>query len=251
MEEEYFHELSICAIFRDDAKYLPEWIEFHQSQGVEHFYLYDNNSSDHPEKILKKYIKKGLVTLTGWDFEHEDQYQWNEIQIKAYMDCINKIRYSDKWCAFLDTDEFLYCPDKTPIPKVLEKYNDYSSVKVSWRCFGTSHIEKIPKHGKIIDYLVYRSNDDHPWNTFEKHILKPKYVYSCVNPHIFIFIFLDEYKMKKSEDLLRINHYWSRDMDFFYNVKIGRRLKWHSKFTDLENLESQMNSVYDPILKDF
>ena len=33
--------LSICAIYRDEAPYLVEWIEFHRLVGVEHFYLYD------------------------------------------------------------------------------------------------------------------------------------------------------------------------------------------------------------------
>lgn len=30
--------LAVCAIFRDEAPYLAEWIEFHRLVGVEHFY---------------------------------------------------------------------------------------------------------------------------------------------------------------------------------------------------------------------
>jgi hypothetical protein len=40
------HYLSICAIFKDEAPYLQEWIEFHRLLGVEKFYLYNNNSRD-------------------------------------------------------------------------------------------------------------------------------------------------------------------------------------------------------------
>ena len=36
------HYLAICAIYRDEAPYLREWIEFHRLVGVEHFFLYDN-----------------------------------------------------------------------------------------------------------------------------------------------------------------------------------------------------------------
>lgn len=32
--------LSIGAIFKDEARFLDEWIEFHLGIGVEHFYLY-------------------------------------------------------------------------------------------------------------------------------------------------------------------------------------------------------------------
>lgn len=38
--------LSIGAIFKDEAPYLAEWIEFHRLVGVEHFFLYDNLSTD-------------------------------------------------------------------------------------------------------------------------------------------------------------------------------------------------------------
>src|SRR5207253_5704404 len=140
------YELSICAIFKDDAKYLPEWIEFHENQGVEHFYLYDNGSTDNPESFLNPYIQKGLVEIIDWKFEHQDQSKWNGIQTLAYMDCIIRIRENDKWCAFLDTDEFLFSPITKDIRKILQDYEDYSCISVYWRCYGTSDIEKVPDH---------------------------------------------------------------------------------------------------------
>src|SRR5262249_4424977 len=38
--------LAVCAIFRDEARYLAEWVSFHRVQRVERFYLYDNRSAD-------------------------------------------------------------------------------------------------------------------------------------------------------------------------------------------------------------
>ena len=37
--------LAASTIYRDDAEYLPEWIEFHRLVGVERFFLYDNGST--------------------------------------------------------------------------------------------------------------------------------------------------------------------------------------------------------------
>ena len=37
---------SICAIFKDESLSIKEWIEYHKLIGVEHFYLYNNNSTD-------------------------------------------------------------------------------------------------------------------------------------------------------------------------------------------------------------
>jgi hypothetical protein len=36
---------------KDEARYIPEWIEFHLMQGFEHFILYDNNSTDGSSNI--------------------------------------------------------------------------------------------------------------------------------------------------------------------------------------------------------
>ena len=40
------HRLAICAIFREEAPFLAEWIDFHRKVGVSHFYLYNNFSTD-------------------------------------------------------------------------------------------------------------------------------------------------------------------------------------------------------------
>ena len=38
--------LAVCAIYRNEAPYLREWIEFHRLVGVERFFLYNNESTD-------------------------------------------------------------------------------------------------------------------------------------------------------------------------------------------------------------
>lgn len=60
VEAAFQHELSICALFQNDAKWLPEWIDFHQKQGVSHFWLiccvviYVAFISSHKGKFSKK-----------------------------------------------------------------------------------------------------------------------------------------------------------------------------------------------------
>ena len=44
---------SICMNFKDEAIYLKDWVEYHLSIGVDHFYLYNNESSDNFLEILK------------------------------------------------------------------------------------------------------------------------------------------------------------------------------------------------------
>ena len=65
-EEKCRWDLSICAIFQDETPYLKEWLEFHLMAGVQHFYLYNNNSTDNYLQILLPYIKSGTVELMNW-----------------------------------------------------------------------------------------------------------------------------------------------------------------------------------------
>ena len=51
--------LAACTIYRDDADYLGEWIEFHRLVGVERFVLYDNGSTDDHLDVLAPYLEEG------------------------------------------------------------------------------------------------------------------------------------------------------------------------------------------------
>ena len=57
------YRFSLVLIFKDEAPYLEEWIEFHLMLGVDHFYLYQNNSTDNYQEVLKPYIKDEKLTL--------------------------------------------------------------------------------------------------------------------------------------------------------------------------------------------
>ena len=45
-QEEYAWFLVVVSVFKNEADVLKEWIEHHLWQGVEHFYLVDNGSTD-------------------------------------------------------------------------------------------------------------------------------------------------------------------------------------------------------------
>ena len=88
------HNLSICAIFKNEAKFLKEWIEYHRLVGVDHFYLYDNGSTDRFKEILNPYIKDKTVTLIYWperadDTSEEKAFAWAlSTQVPAYENAV-------------------------------------------------------------------------------------------------------------------------------------------------------------------
>ncbi|MBR2734192.1 MAG: glycosyltransferase family 2 protein, partial [Selenomonadaceae bacterium] len=42
----FAHDLAIAAILKNEGHYIKEWLDYHLLAGVDHFYLYDNDSTD-------------------------------------------------------------------------------------------------------------------------------------------------------------------------------------------------------------
>ncbi len=255
-EEKYY--LAICSIFQDDAKYLPEWIEFHEKQGVDHFYLYNNLSTDDYKVILHPYVKLGLVDIIEWPFASKSGSDWNTIQCDSYMDCIYNHCHDCRWIAFIDTDEFLFSPKGYPLPYLLTYYQHYAGVSVNWVMYGNGGVERL-KNGELLHVkLLYRSLLSEDVNRHVKTIVQTKYVMGCQNPHFFQYIkgkhavtenrkSIDgPFSKSNSVELFRINHYWQRDKEFFWTVKAKRRSKWYG--SDAKEIENLYNDVYDDIL---
>lgn len=138
------YKISICAIFRDEACYLREWIEFHMIVGVEHFYLYNNFSTDNFEEILNPYIEKGVVTLTNWEIPQG--------QMAAYADCVKKYSTETNWIGFIDIDEFVVPNDCDTVSEFLETIgNNHPIVIVDWKYFGSSGINNRNLNGLVTE----------------------------------------------------------------------------------------------------
>jgi hypothetical protein len=60
------HRLAVAALFRNEARYLEEWIEYHLMVGVEHFWLYDDSSTDDWRDVVAPYADAGLVDVVDW-----------------------------------------------------------------------------------------------------------------------------------------------------------------------------------------
>lgn len=233
--QNYTYDLSMFTLFQNDAEWLPEWIEFHQLQGVKHFYLYNNLSTDNYHETLKKYIESGSVTLIDWNFNYlEGQSQeWSRIQTKAYMHCINNFGNQSKWIAFIDNDEFLFCTDGQDLPSFLKNYEKYSGLCVNWQMYGSSDIEEIPKGKLMIEMLVRCAKKDHGLHHSVKSIVRPRFVLDCQDPHFFNFVMghaVTENKIlcelgkshKISAEQIRLNHYWTRTKKHMRESKIPR-----------------------------
>ena len=224
------HYLSLVAIFRDEAPYLKEWIEFYRLIGVEHFYLYNHLGEDNFDEILAPYIKDGVVELYHVTEEPSNIVEWNAIQTSAYSKVVKATADNTEWLMMVDTDEFLFPVQEKNLANVLKNYDNYASLSVNWEIFGSSNIQNIPENKLLIETLLHKGTND----VHVKTIVKPKYVETVLNPHYAKLkpgyaqvtenfeYFIGPFMPAESRNILRINHYWSRDLDFLYTRKINR-----------------------------
>jgi len=235
----YQYQLSVCAIFQDEEPFLKEWIEFHRLVGVEHFYLYNHRSNDNYLEILNPYIKMGIVELVDKPKVARRIKVFNRLQCGCYNECLDKANGKSKWVAFIDIDEYLFPVQDQSLVEVLSRYENQGGVCVNWRMFGTSDIDKLSKEKPMIEQLTRCSPKSFTLNRYIKSIVRPERASHFSNPHHPAY--LEEYKQVNTDhfpfeeqifssyiqtNTLRINHYWTRDEDFFYHKKVPRQKRW-------------------------
>ena len=204
--------LSICCIIKNE-KYLEEFIIYHHIVGVEHFFIYDNNS-DHPIRDrLNNFYFNRLCTII--DFPGHAK------QIPAYEHCIKHFGRQTKWLAIIDGDEYILPKQNWSIRDVLNKNEDTHALGVNWVLFGSSHYDNT-QDGLLVDKYRMCENGQNP---HIKSIVQPRYVTSASHPHFVILQNPSKYKDCKKNiisgpfnnnytiDLIQINHYSFKSLE--------------------------------------
>jgi hypothetical protein len=159
--------VGVCAIFKDEALYLREWMLFHWLQGVERFYLYDNGSTDDWRAQIPE-LADSVIPWPG-----------PVVQMAAYDDCLNRKPDVD-WLAFIDIDEYLWDSTTRTLNEALMPVRA-SAVHVPWLMFGDGgHAQRSKR--LTIDTYLRRAAD---YETLGKMIVRPGRARGCKTPHDF------------------------------------------------------------------
>lgn len=220
------YKISICGIFKNEAQFLKEWIEYNNMIGVDHFYLYNNNSTDNFLEVIKPYIDNGLVTYIDFPYDHA--------QIKAYKHFYETYRKETQWISFLDIDEFFVPISHNDLPSWINSYERYPVIQIYWKMFGTSGMMQHDKNKLVIEqyHISWSSvydcgkcfiNTDYDIATYDSSMHHgPTMIYPFmglkvkVKPiNIFRRSSLGEgdyihYGVDKTRPSIQINHYWSK-----------------------------------------
>lgn len=95
--------LCACTMVFNVAKYIREWVIYHSHLGVEHFFLYDNNSEDNLEETVEELLSENYkVSRHPWP--------WTKTQESGFSHCALMAKDKCQWMMFTDVDEFVFYP---------------------------------------------------------------------------------------------------------------------------------------------
>lgn len=244
------YKLVVGSMFKNEAPWLKEWIEYYKILGVEHFYLYNNESSDNYQEVLDPYIQAGIVDLISWDstsshIGKQDTGNWapyTPYQFGAFDDCIKRTNGVAQFVGFFDIDEFLVpAGGKQSLDNLLNNTSmKIGTLRFYLTYFGNSFISEMPEDSLIIDELVLRSSLDKNYNSWTKCIHRPEAVLAAGQHFSTLKKGYDSQFVDRNT--CRINHYWMKDLKTFAKKRPN---------SDLDAIEDEFNYFYDDTILQF
>lgn len=235
----FLYDLAIVAIFKDEARYLKEWLDYHLLAGAEHFYLYNNDSSDDFAQVLAPYIEAKLVTLTAWSGKLQ--------MFPAYNDAIKRFCFECRHIAFIDLDEFIFPKNNQSVAEVVEeilsKYPNAAALGINWQCFGSNGqetadyskgvLERFTRRAKS-DWVKISSGKDMTGNVTIKSIVNPRRVDCWWSPHYASYfrdfrsvnsngadtLYVSSYPI--AADKIVVNHYFTKSREEYMRKKLPK-----------------------------
>lgn len=249
------YKISIVIIVKNEAAYLEEWLNYHLSLGIEHFYVYDNGSTDNLKNVLTAFGSQ--VTYSYFPGARR--------QLDAYNDALTRFGSSSKYMAFLDADEFIYLRKKSDtLFELLERYFSKPRVGglvINWQIFGSSHFEEKPS-GLVTNNFVYRAHVSFEKNHHVKSIVDPRKAAGFISePHSLTYLpgyfAVDEngnpvtgpFTENVSTNVIRINHYFTKSKEEFLQKKSRGRATTNSHRTMKDFTDHDRNDVLDDSMR--
>lgn len=191
----FLYDLAVVAILKEEAPYLKEWLDYHLAAGVDHFYLYDNESPDNQAEIAKPYIEAGLVDYF--------RLPGKRMQGVAYNDAFKRFKFQTRYMAFIDLDEFIYPKNNRSIVEVvdetLSRDPKAKGLVINWHIFGSNGQETADYSKGVLERFTRRAPTDwmplgkrtlqNTGNAHVKTIADPRAMLYSRTPHIMNYFY--------------------------------------------------------------
>ena len=226
----FLYDLAVVAILKNEGHYLKEWLDYHLLAGVEHFYLYDNDSTDNQAEVATPYIEAGLVDYIP--------FPGKVMQYIAYNDAINRFKFQCRYMAFIDLDEFIFPKNNRSIVEVVDEILSRdpkaAGLAINWHVFGSNGQEKADYSRGVLERFTRRGQDNLNSIFLIKTIANPRKIDFKSDAHwqnyFNEFYSINEnggvvpqwHNIPVSAKKIVINHYYTKSKEEYVNKKMPR-----------------------------
>ncbi|KAL5717797.1 hypothetical protein ACHQM5_010762 [Ranunculus cassubicifolius] len=226
------HEMCVCTMVRNQARFMKEWIMYHARIGVQSWFIYDNNSDDAIEDVIETLIRAGYrITRHVWP--------WVKTQEAGFAHCALQARDSCEWVGFIDVDEFLHFPSGKSLKHILhnqtEGFDRVGELRIPCHSFGPSGLKKVPPQGVSIGYTCRLVAPER-----HKSIVKPEVLDSSLINQVHHFHIKEDFDYINVDKVeLVINHYKYQVWDVFKEKFYRRVATYVADWKNEENVGSK------------
>jgi len=154
--------LTIGSCLKNEESYILDFIKYHRYVGVEHFVFFDR-------------AYQPLHDLIGNEPDveiiHFPEIPGN-IHMEAWGRLISHCQGKTKWLALIDADQALVPVQTSSVQDILKKYEDFASLQINWKAFGSSGQDKrLP--GPVYERFVHVANPQSKYSEITQFICQP------------------------------------------------------------------------------
>lgn len=130
------YKLSACLMIKNETENLIDWLEHYIKQGVEHFFILSNNSSDNIEELIEHSSHKNMITFLT---DNRDLNIYNNAVEHRQILCDNFyriVKMTSVWSILVDIDEFMSGKNGYTLSSFIDTIQpDIGCVYVYWNMF--------------------------------------------------------------------------------------------------------------------
>ncbi|CAH6420852.1 Glycosyltransferase family 2 [uncultured virus] len=255
--------VSVCVNVKDEELYLEEFIAYYIVLGVDHFFIYDNESRVPVEQLVS-------TRFPGWCTVIS--FPGRGVKMPTLAHFVNNFRSLTEWVLSVDADEFLYIHHHSSINAFVRQYGEVvgdrlGAICIAWTLFGFGGHDTRPD-GLVIENYTDCTKSIPNFQQI-KSLTRTRAIEAPHNAHFFSlrsnYFYVDAlgrpfdpYKhWEGGEDIVarsqfaQVNHYYTRSREE-YQRKMHRPRDDDGKQREalFYNLANRMTGITDTRLRD-
>lgn len=154
--------LTLGSCLKSEESYIMDFIIYHRYVGIQKFVFLDREYNI-LSKLLANELDVEIIHFPeGPNNTHQD----------AWAKLINYNKNKTKWLALIDADQCLVPAKTNNVCDILKDYEEFASLQLNWRAFGSSFHDKRGQ-GSVYERFLLTAEDDSEYNYPTQFICQP------------------------------------------------------------------------------